>query len=86
MSDSILQPGGSMEERLRNAAKVWRDSGRSQSLLLTDKAFFLAQCWLYSSGTYQRESGEFDQEIFMRTSYVSRVRQSAIASTTTHNR
>ena len=51
-----------MLERLQDAALQWIESGRQQGRLLTDTAFFLAQCWLYSSGAHQPEDPLFHQD------------------------
>lgn len=53
-----------MKERLQSAALQWIESGRQQRYLLTDTAFFLAQCWLYASGAHQPQDLLFDQDAF----------------------
>ena len=59
----ILKPGRPMRDRLEIAAKEWLAAGRSADWLLTGAAFFMAQCWLYSSGAYKPESATSGEDI-----------------------
>jgi hypothetical protein len=59
----ILKPGSPMHRRLQTATAQWIDSGRPAEGLLTGTAFFLAQCWLFSSGAHQPESPLFSPDI-----------------------
>ncbi len=52
-----------MRERLQAAAQQWLASGRNVDCLLTGVAFFMAQCWLYSSGAYKPESTVSGEEV-----------------------
>lgn len=53
-----------MKERLQGAALQWIESGRQPRYLLTETAFFLAQCWLYSNGAHQPDGPLFHQDTF----------------------
>jgi hypothetical protein len=63
MNSIVLSRGSAMDERLHRAARQWTSAGRDPALLLGGTAFFLAQCWLYSSGAHQTESPLFRQEV-----------------------
>jgi hypothetical protein len=63
LNSIILKPGSAMNARLQRASKLWTASGRDRSFLLDGTAFFLAQCWLYSSGARHTGSPLFHQEI-----------------------
>ena len=52
-----------MKERLENAARRWCESGRASHLLLGEKEFFAAQCWLNAHQIYPPESTATFQEI-----------------------
>ena len=49
-----------MRERMQAAARLWRDAERSADYLPTGAGFFMAQCWLYSSGCHKPENPGFD--------------------------
>lgn len=59
----ILNPGRPLRERLESAARQWLASGRDADCLLTGVAFFMAQCWLYSTGAYKPESAASDEDV-----------------------
>jgi hypothetical protein len=63
MNYIILRAGSNMHERLRSAAGQWIASGRDRSRLLSGTAFFLAQCWLYSSGAFKTGSPLFEKVV-----------------------
>jgi hypothetical protein len=59
----LLERGGAMREKLETAARLWLQSGRGANFLATGKAFFVAYCWLMSSGGHDRKSPHFDRRI-----------------------
>lgn len=63
MNAIILKAGSPMQQRLQTAAAQWIASGRPAGELPTGTAFFLAQCWLFSSGAHRQESPLFRPEV-----------------------
>lgn len=59
----ILKPGRPIRDRMQDAARQWLAGGRSSGLLPTGLAFFTAQSWLYSSGSYKPESPGFNPDV-----------------------
>ena len=60
---TILTLGRPMQVRLQAAARQWLNAGRKTDDLLTGIAFFMAQCWLSSSGSYKPENPGFDPAV-----------------------
>lgn len=52
-----------MAERLRAAADLWQKDGRGWNHLLTEEAFFAAQCWVYTNRVYQPDSEQYDPQL-----------------------
>ena len=64
VNDLVLQPGTPLRQRLLAASRGWMEADRDARRLLTGTAFFLAQCWLNSSGAWRPGSPGFDRTIF----------------------
>jgi hypothetical protein len=59
----LLKSGSPMRQRLQIAAAEWIASGRHAERLPTGTAFFLAQCWVFSSGAHKPVSPLFHSDV-----------------------
>ena len=59
----VLDTGRPFHERIRLAAEAWVSAGRGAEGLLSGKAFFTAQCWVYTHRVYDVGSPSYDEPV-----------------------
>ena len=62
-NNEVLDTEHAFEERMRRACEAWAAGGRTAEGLLSGKAFFAAQCWVYDHKLYDVASESYDEPI-----------------------
>jgi hypothetical protein len=62
-NEIVLDTARPFEERIRLACEAWVSGGRGAEGLLSGKAFFAAQCWVYEHSLFDVTAPSYDEPI-----------------------